>query len=141
MARPLAVMLVNQSLCVIPCADDLFIDEGRLHVNKVFFVVLAGIIHEYRVLALDGQRHGPGLREEFWIIKGNRPLDVVRVDLLESLDQMQLIAVLVPGRVEPSAVIHICCVDDQRFFAFKMSDRSLPQNEGSISSLCSRPSV
>jgi len=92
-----------------------------LEVNPVLFILFAGVGHDLGILALNGQSDGPGLGIKFGILEGDRPLDVVVIDLLKALHQMQLIAVLVAGRVEPGAVVEPDCIDDKSV-AFPMTD-------------------
>jgi len=92
-----------------------------LEVDPVLFILFAGVGHNLRILALNGQRDGPRLGIKLGILECHRPLDVVFIDRLKALHQMQLIAVLVAGRVEPSTIVEPDCVDDQSV-AFPMTD-------------------
>ena len=82
--------------------------------GSILLILLAGIRHDFGVLARNGQRDGPGLREKLGIFEGDSPLEVVIVDPLEFFNQMQLVAVLMAGRVEPGPVVEPDGVHDQR---------------------------
>src|SRR3981189_899954 len=49
-------------------------------VSSVFLVFLAGIRHDFGILARDGQRDGPRFRIKLWIFESDSPLDVIVVD-------------------------------------------------------------
>lgn len=91
----------------------LLLDIGAAEVGAVFFVLLAGIRHDLGVLAADGQSDGPGLGVKLGVFERDRPLDVVFVNLLKTLDQMQLIAMLMAGCIEPGAVVEPDRIDYQ----------------------------
>src|SRR5216684_167110 len=56
--------------------------------SSVFFILLAGIRHDFGVLPRNGERDGPGFRVKLWIFESDSPFDVVAVDLLELFDEM-----------------------------------------------------
>src|SRR5579871_495728 len=85
-----------------------------LQMRAVLLILFAGIRHDLRILARDGQRHGPRLGKKLGILERDRPFDGVIVHLLKPLDQMQLVAVLVARRIEPGAIVHADGVHDQR---------------------------
>jgi hypothetical protein len=57
-------------------------------VSSIFLVLLAGIRHDFGVLARDGQRDGPRFCIKLWIFESDSPLDVVVVDFLEFFREM-----------------------------------------------------
>jgi len=73
--------------------------------DAVLLVFLTGIRHDLRVLARDRQRYRPLFDEELRIVEGDRPFNVLVVELLETFDDVQLIAMLMPGRIKPGPVI------------------------------------
>jgi hypothetical protein len=87
---------------------------GAAEVGAVLFVLFAGVGHDLGILALDGERDGPWFGVKLGILEGHGPFDIVFVDLLKALDQMQLIAVLMAGGIEPSAIVQADRIDDQR---------------------------
>ena len=74
--------------------------------RSVFFVFLAGVGHDFRILARNWQCNRPGLGEKFWILECDRPFDAVTVHFLKALNEMKLVAVFVACRVEPRAVVY-----------------------------------
>jgi hypothetical protein len=74
-------------------------------VSSVLLVFLAGIRHDFGILARDGQRDGPRFRIKLWIFESDSPLDIVIAGLLEFFDEMQLVAVLMASRVQPGPVV------------------------------------
>jgi len=82
--------------------------------GSVFFILLAGIGHDFRILARNRQCYGPGFREKFRILECYGPLDAIVVELSELFNQVQLVAMLMAGRVEPGAVIQADGIHDQR---------------------------
>ena len=82
--------------------------------DPVLFILFAGIGHDLGILAFNGQSDGPGLAIKLGVLEGDCPLDIVLVDLLKTLDQMQLIAMLVAGSIEPGAIVK---PDGSRFAA------------------------
>ena len=82
--------------------------------DAVLLVFLTGIRHDLRVLARDRQRYRPLFDEELRIVEGDRPFNVVVVELLETVDDVQLIAMLMAGRIKPGPVIQADRVYDQR---------------------------
>src|SRR5467141_1992746 len=81
-------------------------------VSSVFLVLLAGVRHDFGVLARDGQRDGPRFCIKLWIFESDSPLDIVIAGLLEFFDEMQLVAVLMASRVEPGPVVEPYGVHD-----------------------------
>lgn len=111
--RPVAVCQLGSGM--------LLLGIRTLEVGPVFLILFAGIRHDLRVLTLDGQSNGPGLGIKLRIFEGDCPLDVVFINPLEALGQMQLIAVLMAGRIDPGAVIQPDRIDHQGA-AFPVSD-------------------
>src|SRR2546428_13432438 len=65
-------------------------------------------------LTLEDLLRGKWLNEKDRVIISNNELECVRVGKSESLGQMQLVAVLVTGQIQPGPIIDADCVDDQR---------------------------
>ena len=97
-------------------------------VSSVFLVLFAGIRHDFRILARDGQRDGPRFRIKLWIFESDSPLDIVTGGLLEFFDEMQLVAVLMASRVEPGPVVEPDGVHEQRV-SFPLAD-GIPKPRG-----------
>ena len=94
-------------------------------VGPVLFILFARVGHDLRILPRNRQCDGPRLRKILRIFKRHGPLDVVIVHLLKSLDQMQLVAVLVARRVQPGPIVEPNRIHDERVpfpFANRISE-------------------
>src|SRR5690242_2343671 len=90
----------------------LLLRVSAAEVSPVFFVFFAGIRQYLGVLAFDRESHGPGLGIKLGVIEGDCPLQIVLVNLLKTLHEMQLIAVLVAGGIEPGAIVEPDRIND-----------------------------
>src|SRR6202035_4135275 len=64
-------------------------------------------------LQLEDQLANPRLGESLGVIHGDIDLQGVAVGALETLDDVQLVAMPVPGTIEPSAVVKSGGIDDK----------------------------
>jgi hypothetical protein len=64
---------------------------------------------------------GQSTVHENGIVVGNGPLDVVRVDLFQAFNEVQLVAVFMAGGVQPTAFIDSDGIDNERV-AFPVTD-------------------
>src|SRR5690606_21625096 len=78
-------------------------------------------------MAVEDHAQRPRARIDFRVFEGRRVLDRGAVEEPPALDDVELIAVIVPGTIEPGSSVEADAVDDQRV-AFPRSARiSHPQ--------------
>ena len=93
-------------------------------VLDVLVILSAGIRHDPIATFATCKRSGdrPWRGEKHRIVVSDSPFNCVEIGKLEPLDQMQLVTVLMPGGIEPTAFVDAGCIDYQRI-SLPFSDR------------------
>ena len=90
--------------------------------NAVFFILFTGVRHDAGVLPFEVTARGPGLCEEYRVLKRHCVMDGIRSGFLKSLSQMKFVAMLVAIGVQPCSFVDANRVNDE-FVAFPVTDR------------------
>ena len=93
------------------CLCDRQLVLGGVQVAAILLVFLARVHHDDGVLLLERKAQCKRLLVHLGVFESHRPLHVLGVEFLEPFDQVQLIAVLVTGGIEPGAVADANRVD------------------------------